>query len=119
MRQRFGNREHTILVRIQHRKQREDEIHSPVLMIHNLKPSLHKQVLKSTLTSEQVIRNALFLEDTAAGVTPLRCQGLGAAAQQQESTHTALLLGQCFLTCTCQIMHNKEVQNFNLMKHTF
>lgn len=71
------------------------------LLIHNLKSSLHKQVLNSKLTTfDQVIRNTLCLKDTAAGVTSERNRGLGAATHQQESTHTALLLGQCFSTCT-------------------
>lgn len=81
------------------------------LLRHNLKPSLHKQVLNSILTTfEEVIRNTLFLEDTAVGVTPEKNQGLGAATQQQESTHTALLLGQCFSTkvakCSLSTWHN-------------
>ena len=90
MRQRFGDSEQTIMARIQHRKQREDEsVQSYTddmnmlfaqsvfpeamkrdLMLDNLKPSLRRQVLASIPTTiEQVIANATFLEDKVVGIS--------------------------------------------------
>ena len=95
MRKRFGDSEQTIIARVQHRKQRENEsVQSYIddmnmmfaqsafpdvvkrnLLIDNMKPSLRQQILSSIPTTEQVIENALFLEETAATVTSekIRC----------------------------------------------
>ena len=96
MRQRFGDSEQTIIARIQHRKQREDEsvqayaedmnmmfaqcqfpeVLKRNLLIDNLKPNLRKQVVSSIPTTiEQVITNAIFLEETAVGVTSEKIKG--------------------------------------------
>ena len=89
--QRFADSEQTIMARIQHRKQCEDEsvqsyaddMHMMMaqsvfpdvlkrdLLLDNMKPSLRKQVMTSIPTTvEEVIANALFLEERAAGATP-------------------------------------------------
>lgn len=96
MRQRFGDSEQTIIARIQHRKQREDEsvqayaedmnmmfaqcqfpeVLKRNLLIDNLKPNLRKQVVSSIPTTiEQVITNAIFLEETAVGVMSEKIKG--------------------------------------------
>ena len=106
MRQRFGDSEQTIIARIQHRKQHEEEcVQSYIddmnmmfaqsvfpevlkrnLLIDNMKPSLRKQVLSSIPTTiEHVIENALFLEDTAAPVTSEKIRGW-----EQQSSHSKL-----------------------------
>ena len=96
MKQRFGDSEQTIMARIQHRKQREDEsvqsyaddMHMMFsqsafpealkrdLLLDNLKPSLRTQVLASIPTTMQdVIANALFLEERASGAATERLRG--------------------------------------------
>lgn len=94
MRQRFGDSEQPIIARIQHRKQREDEsvqayaedmmfaqcnfpeVLKRNLLIDNLKPSLRKQVVSSIPTTiEQVITNAVFLEETAVGIPSEKIKG--------------------------------------------
>ncbi len=88
---RFGDTGDTIMTRIQHRQQYEDEsvqsyaddmtmlVNKSALpdslkrdmLLKNLKPSLQEQVMVSIpTTSDQVIANATFLEEKAACVAP-------------------------------------------------
>ena len=90
MKKRFGDNEQTVMARITHRKQREDEtVQSYVdemsmlfsqseipdamkqdLMLDNLKPSLRKQVVATIpKTLEEVISNATYLEERANGLS--------------------------------------------------
>ena len=106
MRERFGDSEQTIIARIQHRKQREDEsvqtyiddmnmmfahiafpdVLKRNLLIDNMKPSLRTQILNSIPTTvEQVIENALFLEETAATVISEKIRGW-----EQQSSNSKL-----------------------------
>ena len=54
------------------------------LLIDNLKPSLRKQVVSSIPTTiEKVITNAVFLEETAVGMTSEKIKGW-----QQQCSHS-------------------------------
>ena len=55
------------------------------LLLDNMKPSLRKQVMTSIPTIEEVIANALYLEERAAGATP---QKTVQREQQRSSTRT-------------------------------
>ena len=93
MKQRFGDNEQTILARITHRKQRENknvqayvdetnmlfsqtsipEAMKSDILIDNLKPSLRTQVVATIPeTMDEVITNAIYLEERATGAVANR-----------------------------------------------